>query len=415
MSETVTARAAIELSQRAKSIPPSLTLAISQRANDLKAQGRDILSFGTGEPDFATPANICAAASKALMEGDTHYAPVPGPLAAREAIAAKLRADNAITCTASDIVISPGAKMSINLALQVLVDPGCGHEVLMPTPCWVSYPAMIELAGATPVEISADARSGFMITPEELEAAITPNSRAIILNTPSNPCGTMYTPERLAQLAAVLERHEHVAIIADEIYEKLIYTDTPHFSLGAIPSIADRVITINGLSKAYAMTGWRLGYACVPGDGGAVAAAMGKLQSQLVTSATSFAMAAIPEAIGHSADAVNEMQKAFAQRAVLMEGLVGKWPEVTCTPPMGAFYVFPDVSGHFGKTSPSGKAISDSMSFAAALLDDTGVAVVPGGGFGGCGDNHVRLSFACGESQIQEGCNRICTWLQTLA
>lgn len=405
--QTSTILPTMELSDRAKSIPPSITLAISAKVKELKAAGKDVIAFGAGEPDFDTPGKITDAAIEALTSGVTHYMPSSGTPEAREAIANKLRTENNIECTEANISINAGAKMSINLALMSILDPGKNQEVVVPTPAWVSYKPMIELAGGTMIEVSTTVETGFKCTPEEIEAAITPNTKAIMLNTPSNPCGTMYTPEELKAIAKMLERHPDIYILSDEIYDKLIYSDIEHFSLGSIPEIAHQVITINGLSKAYAMTGWRVGYACAPEN---VIKAMNTLQSQINTSITSFCYATIPVALGMK-DEVEEMRQVFAKRAALMFELIQKWPDVECAEPTGAFYAFPKISHYFGKTTPAGTTITDSVSFVEALLDETMVAVVPGTDFGGCGPDHIRLSFACSEDQIKTGVTKIHDWL----
>jgi len=405
--QTSTILPTMELSDRAKSIPPSITLAISAKVKELKAAGKDVIAFGAGEPDFDTPGKITDAAIEALTSGVTHYMPSSGTPEAREAIANKLRTENNIECTEANISINAGAKMSINLALMSILDPGKNQEVVVPTPAWVSYKPMIELAGGTMIEVSTTVETGFKCTPEEIEAAITPNTKAIMLNTPSNPCGTMYTPEELKAIAKMLERHPDIYILSDEIYDKLIYSDIEHFSLGSIPEIAHQVITINGLSKAYAMTGWRVGYACAPEN---VIKAMNTLQSQINTSITSFCYATIPVALGMK-DEVEEMRQVFAKRAALMFELIQKWPDVECAEPTGAFYAFPKISHYFGKTTPAGTTITDSVSFVEALLDETMVAVVPGTDFGGCGPDHIRLSFACSEDQIETGVTKIHDWL----
>ena len=397
----------MELSDRAKSIPPSITLAISAKVKELKAAGKKIIAFGAGEPDFDTPAKICDAAIAAMLSGSTHYMPSSGTPQAREAIADKLRTQNNIDCTQANISINAGAKMSINLALMSILDAGKNQEVVVPTPAWVSYKPMIELAGGTMVEVPTKVETHFKCTPEEIESAITPNTKAIMLNTPSNPCGTMYTPEELRAIATMMERHPEIYILSDEIYERLIYSDIEHLSLGSIPEIAHQVITVNGLSKAYAMTGWRIGYVCAPEP---IVKAMNTLQSQINTSITSFCYAAIPVALGMN-DEVESMRKIFAKRAALMFELIQKWPNVECAQPTGAFYTFPKISHYFGKTSPAGTELSDAVNFTKALLEETSVAVVPGTDFGGCGPGHIRLSFACSEDQITEGVTKIGDWL----
>ncbi len=400
----------MELSQRAKSIPPSITLAISAKVKELKAAGKDVIAFGAGEPDFDTPEKIRDAAIEALKSGVTHYMPSSGTPEAREAIANKLRTENNIDCTGANISINAGAKMSINLALMSILDFGKNQEVVVPTPAWVSYKPMIELAGGTMVEVPTSVETDFKCTPEEIEAAIIPNTKAIMINTPSNPCGTMYTPVELRAIAKMLERHPDIYILSDEIYDRLIYSDIEHFSLGSIPEIAHQVITINGLSKAYAMTGWRVGYACAPEN---VAKAMNTLQSQINTSITSFCYAAIPVAL-EMKEEVEEMRKVFASRAALMYKLIQQWPNTECAEPTGAFYTFPKISHYFGKTTPAGTTITDSVSFVEALLDETMVAVVPGTDFGGCGPDHIRLSFACSEEQIKTGVTKISDWLSLI-
>ncbi len=406
----------MELSKRVSALQGSATLEVNARIRALKAQGVDVIGFGAGEPDFDTPEHIKQAAINALLAGQTRYAPVPGERSAREAIARKLREENNINCNADDIVISVGGKHSLYLALQCLIDPPQtgrpAPQVILPTPAWVSYMPMIQLAGGEALQVPGAVENDFKITPQQLEQAISPRTVAVILNSPSNPCGTMYSPDDLRKLAAVLEAHPHVTIITDEIYEKLIYGDAEHLSMGSIDSIADRVITINGLSKAYAMTGWRIGYACAPGDGGVVAKAMGKLQSQMTSNITSFLYPAIEEALANGADSVKMMHTAFTKRAALIHERIDAMPNVVCPKPTGAFYVFPDISAYFGRTSPGGASIDSAVSFATALLNETSVAVVPGEDFGDCGRNHVRLSFACSEQHIEQGCERMDAWLR---
>lgn len=406
----------MQLSRRVTALKSSATLEVTARINALKAQGVDVIGFGAGEPDFDTPQNIKQAAVNALMAGKTRYTAVAGEQSSREAIARKLRDENAIDCTADDIVISVGGKHSLYLALQCLLDPpqsgAAAQQVILPTPAWVSYEPMIQLAGGQAVQVPGAVENDFKITPQQLDQAITPQTVAVIINSPSNPCGTMYTPDDLRALAAVLEPHPKIAIITDEIYEKLIYGDAQHLSMGSITSIADRVITVNGLSKAYAMTGWRIGYACGLGN---MAKAMIKLQGQMTSNITSFCYAAIEEALTNSADSVQAMREAFARRAGLIHDRIAAMPGLACPRPTGAFYVFPDVSAYFGRTSPGGATIDSAMAFASALLEEAKVGVVPGEDFGDCGQNHVRLSFACSEQHIEEGCRRMDQWLRSFS
>ena len=405
-------RKPLELSKRAQGVPASPTLAITARVKELKAAGEDIIGFGAGEPDFGTPEVIADAAVESLRAGQTRYAPTPGTPEAREAIAHKLRTENGIDCSAGDIIINNGAKFTVYLALQAIVNPG--DVVLLPTPAWVSYKPMIELAGGVVREIPAGPTCDFKMTPADLAAHLDGDVRAIILNSPSNPCGTTYTPEEIRGLADVLSKHPHVAVIADEIYERLTYTQEPYLSMAAVPGMAEQTITINGLSKTFAMTGWRIGYACATGSGGAVIKAMTRMQSQMTSSITSFLMPSIPVALEQAMGEVEKMRQTFAARAEMIHGRISQWPGVTCPRPTGAFYVFPDVSGTFGRTSRGGVVINGAMDFASALLDEARVAVVPGEGFLGCGPNHVRLSFACSEADITEGCRRIEEWLGQL-
>ncbi len=405
------AQSPILLSERVRNLKPSSTFAVSARVRELQAQGRDVIGFGTGEPDFDTPDGIKDAAIGALRAGETGYQPVPGPPVVREAIAAKLRDENGISCTAGDIVVSVGAKHSIYLALQALVDPG--DDVIVPTPAWVSYRPMIELCGGRCIEVPGAVTNDFRITPAQLEGAITPKTVAFIINSPSNPCGTMYTPDELVALAAVLARHEQVVVLTDEIYEKLVFGETPHFSVGSIDAIADRVVTINGLSKAYAMTGWRLGYACATGYG--IAGAITRLQGQMTSHVTSFCLPALVEALASQAGAVETMRRTFAERAGVIHARLAAMPDIVCPRPTGAFYVFPDVGAYFGRRTAEGRVVDSSVSFAEALLEEALVAVVPGDDFGECARRHIRMSFACGLDQIEEGCRRLAVWLRTLA
>ncbi len=414
---------AMHLSRRVESLAPSATLAVTARIKAMLAAGEDVIGFGAGEPDFDTPENIKEAAIRALRAGHTKYAPVAGELAARDAIAKKLRNENKIECSAEDIVISAGGKHSIYLALQCILDPTRNErddppEVILPTPAWVSYEPMIQLAGGVAVQVPGAVERDFRITPEQLEKSITRRTKAVIFNSPSNPCGTMYSEDDLRALVEVLSRREDIAIITDEMYEKLVYGAIAHFSLGSMPEIAHRVITIGGLSKAYAMTGWRIGYTCAvePENtkGSRFAKAMAKLQGQMTSNITTFCYPAIIEALSHGAEAVETMRLAFAARARRIYEHMTRMPGITCPQPTGAFYVFPDVSAHFGKTSPGGRKIESAGTFAEALLEEARVAVVPGEDFGEVGRNHVRLSFACSEAHIDEGCSRMFNWLERL-
>ena len=404
--------ASLALSDRVRSLKPSSTLAVDARCKAMRAAGVDVIGFGTGEPDFDTPLSIKQAAIDALMAGRTHYIATEGDPEARAAIARKLKHDNNIECGPEHVVVSVGAKHSVYLALQCLLDPGKGQQVILPTPAWVSYRPMIELAGGEVVEVAGTIDHDFKISPRQLEQAITPRTAAVIINSPSNPCGTMYSPEELKALAKVLEPHESIAIITDEIYEKLVFGGVAHFSLGSLPSIAPRVITVNGMSKAFAMTGWRVGYACATSGG--FAKAMAKLQGQMTSNITSFVYPAVTQALTGCAKSIELMRQAFAKRAELIYRLVSDMPGVRCAKPTGAFYVFPDIGAHLGRKSPGGREITSAQAFAEALLEEAKVAVVPGEDFGECAKTHVRLSFATSERNIEEGSRRLRAFIESL-
>lgn len=409
----------MRLSARVQSLKPSSTLGVTNRAKQLRAQGVDVLTFAAGEPDFDTPDRIKAAAAKALAAGMTKYMPIAGDADSRSAIAGKLVGANGIPgVTPEHVVISTGGKQSLYLIFQCLLDPaGPGAagqpEVLLPTPAWVSYAPQAELAGGRIVEIPTDAHGAFKITPAQLRAAITPRAWVLVLNSPSNPCGTMYTPDELRALAAVVEQAAksvapNLVVVTDEIYERIVYGGIPHFSFGSIPAVAERTITVNGMSKAFAMTGWRIGYAAGSGAFGLrLAHAMTTLQGQMTTNITSFCYPAIRVALTECEDDVERMRQAFARRAEVMHGLMARVPGFVTPRPTGAFYMFPDVSAHFGKTSAQGRPIASAAEFAGALLDEAHVAVVPGEDFLGCGVRCVRFSFACSEEQIERGMERV--------
>lgn len=403
----------MKTSLRARSVKPSATLAVAAKAAALQKAGVDVLAFSTGEPDFDTPDPIKQMAWKSLQAGMTGYGPVPGDPETREVIADKLRRENGLArTTAEHVVVSSGGKHSLYLLFQTLLDfPGAGEqsqEVILPVPAWVSYRPQIELAGGHVVEVVTEAASDFLMTPDQLARAITPRTRAVVLNSPSNPCGTMYTPDQLRALAAVLVEAVKVApdltVISDEMYEKILLAGIEHFSIGSIAELADRTITVNGLSKSYAMTGWRVGYLAGQGQFGLeVAKGVKTLQSQSTTSIPTFIMPAIRTAIRECDADVERMRVGFAQRGELMYGLMRKIPGLVCPRPTGAFYVFPDVSAHFGKVSPGGAQVMSAMSFADALLGERHVACVPGEDFGTGGEKCCRFTFACSEDVIRKG------------
>ncbi len=405
----------IGISTRVASLKPSVTVAMANRAKEMRRTGQDVLSFAAGEPDFDTPEPIKEAAIRALRDGQTKYMPTLGDPETRECVADKLTRENGIEGLGFEhVAIGAGGKHVLYTLMHCLFDASDGPlEAVIPTPAWVSYAPIVQLAGGVVVEVETTAESGFKMSPEQLRAAVTPNTRAVLLNSPSNPCGTMYSPLELKALAATIAElaatiAPKLVVITDEIYEKIVYGGIAHFSIGSVPEIAERTVTINGLSKAYAATGWRVGYAGCPGEyGKTLIKAIGTLQGQMTTNITSFVYPALRAALTECAPHVEEMRVAFAKRAKLTASLVESTPGLRCPTPTGAFYVFPDVSAHFGKTSAGGKKIDSALGFCEALLAENLVAFVPGEDFGGCGGQHVRISFACGEDQIRAGFGRL--------
>lgn len=396
----------MKIAQRVSQITPSVTLAITAKAGQLKAEGKDIVSFGAGEPDFNTPENIIAAAARAMNEGKTKYTPVPGIPELRRAICEKLKTDNDLVYDPSQILVSTGAKQSLANALLALVDSG--DEVLMAVPYWVSYPELVKLADGVPVLIQGDPANQYKLTAELLEAAITPRSTILILNSPNNPTGTIYTREELQALAEVALAHDLI-IISDEMYEKLIYDGGEHVSVASLSrEVYDRTITVNGVSKAYAMTGWRIGYLAGPT---ALVKPMTSIQSHMTSNACSIAQYASLEAIAGDQAFVGEMQKEFEARRDLLVELIGAIPGLDLIRPQGAFYVMMDIRSLIGARH-NGEPIRDALDFADRLLTDQLVAVVPGEGFGLPG--FVRLSYATSRENIEKGMTRIRAFIQTL-
>lgn len=407
----------LQVSRRVADLKPSVTVAFMNRAKQMQRRGLPVLAFAAGEPDFDTPAPVKEAAIEALRKGQTKYMPTLGDPDTRAAIARKITEENGVPgVTPEHVAISAGGKHALFVACHCLLDaPGPGEapqEVLLPVPSWVSYAPIAELAGGRVVELPTTPEGGFKVTPPQLRAAITPRSRLLILNSPSNPCGTMYSPEELRALAAVVAEAARTApglvVISDEIYEKIVYGGIEHFSIGSVPEIAERTVTINGLSKAYAMTGWRVGYTAASGAFGLeFTNAMATLQGQMSTNITSFVYPAIRTALRSCAAEVEAMRQAFARRASLISKRLQSVPGLRSVTPTGAFYAFPDVSAFFGRRSPAGRAIDSSSDFCEALLEEAHVAFVPGEDFGGCGRNHARISFACSEDQINRGMDRL--------
>ena len=389
----------IRLSERVRELPDSLTLAITARAKALRAEGQDVIAFGAGEPDFDTPEKIKAAAKRAIDEGHTRYTAVGGTDDLKDAVIGKFRRDNALDYARDEILVSCGGKHSFYNLCQALLDPG--DEVIVPSPYWVSYPPMVELAGGKARIIDTTEASGFKLTPGALKEAASKGTRAVVINSPSNPTGSMYTEAELRAIAeAALEAG--LLIISDEIYEALTYGEVPFVSTASLSEeIKASTIVLNGVSKAYAMTGWRIGYAAGPAQ---LIKAMGRIQSQSTSNPTSISQIAAIEALGGGQDAVGEMREVFRKRRALMVDGLNSIDGVSCTMPHGAFYAFANVSGYYGKGF-NDTEINGSTELAAFLLDEALVAVVPGVAFGA--DDFVRLSFACSEEEIRKGIERI--------
>ena len=392
----------MRISKRAQAVPPSATIAVSSRAKELKAQGVDVVSFGAGEPDFDTPDYIKDAAIKALKAGQTKYTAAAGIIELRTAIAEKLQRENGLAYSPDQVIVNIGAKHSVYLAMQAVLD--AGDEVILAAPYWVTYTEAIKLADATAKVIRTDKNNDYKITPQQLKETITEKTAMLLMNSPSNPGGFTYTPDELAQLAKVLEGTD-IMVLSDEIYEKLVYGDTKFVSFASLSDDAyNRTLTINGLSKAFAMTGWRMGYTAGPLE---AIKAMGRLQSHMTSNAVTFAQYAAIAALSDSSE-TERMRVEFERRGKYMAQRLNGIEGVSCCVPTGAFYCFPDVSGHYGRNI-NGAEIKGSMDFAKALLEQANVAVVPGLPFG-C-DENVRLSFACSLEQITTGLDRLEKWL----
>lgn len=393
------------ISQRIKSLAASQTLAMSQKSNELKAQGIDVINLSVGEPDFNTPDHIKAAAVKAIEDNFSFYSPVPGYMSLRKAVADKLSRENGLSFAPEQIVVSGGAKQALCNVILATVNPG--DEVIIPTPAWVSYVEMVKLAEGVSVTVPATIESDFKVTPAQLEAAITPRTKMILICSPSNPTGSVYTRDELAALVAVIARHPGIIVLADEIYEHINYTGS-FTSLASFPDIADRTVVVNGVSKAYAMTGWRIGYCAAPI---AIAKACTKLQGQYTSGASSIAQKAAEAAYTGSQTCVEEMRQAFERRRDLVVRLASEIPGLKVNKPEGAFYLFPEVSHYFGK-SDGKRTVADASDLAMYLLDEGHVATVAGDAF--CAPGYIRLSYATSDANIVEAMKRIAAALARL-
>src|SRR5271165_2526390 len=389
------------LSDALSRVKPSATMVVTQKARDLKATGRDVISLSVGEPDFDTPDNIKEAAIAAIKRGETKYPPVLGIPPLREAIAQKFKRENGLDYKASDVIVGTGGKQILYNAFLVTMNKG--DEVVIPAPFWVSYPDMVALNGGEPVIVKTRFEDGYKLNPEALEKAITPRTKWLILNSPSNPSGAAYTRDELKALTDVLMRHPHVWVLTDDMYEHLVYGDfvftTP---VQVEPGLKSRALTMNGVSKAYAMTGWRIGYAAGPAE---LIKAMDMVQGQQTSGACTIAQWASVEALTGPQDFIPVRRRAFEERRDLVVSMLNQAKYITCPKPEGAFYVYPSVAEAIGKTAPSGHVIGTDEDFVTELLEETGVAVVHGSAFG-AGPN-FRVSYATSLSQLENACKKI--------
>ena len=392
---------AVSISQALQRVAPSPTLAVTQQARELKARGVDVISLGAGEPDFDTPDHVKAAAIEAIRSGKTKYTEVDGIPELKQAVAAKFRRDNGLTYKTSEISVGPGGKAVIYNALVATLNPG--DEVVIPAPYWVSYPDMTKLAGGEPMIAAADAADGFRLRPEALDAAITPRTRWLILNSPSNPTGSAYSRDELKALADVLLRHPHVMIMTDDMYEHILYDGFEFHTIAAVePRLFERTLTVNGASKAYSMTGWRIGYAGGPEK---LIRAMAKVMSQSTSNPCSISQWASVAALNGDHGFLAERNAAFRERRDMVVAMLNEAPGIECQTPEGAFYVYPSCAGVIGKKTPAGRAIANDEDFSACLLEAEGVAVVFGSAFGL--SPFFRISYAAAKSELQEACLRI--------
>ena len=389
------------IAERLNRIKPSATMGVSGRAQELKAQGMDIISLGAGEPDFDTPDNAKEAAISAIKLGETKYTLVPGTLALREAISEKFKRENGLDYAPSQIQVASGGKQSIYNAIMATVEEG--DEVIIPAPYWVSYPDIVLLAGGTPVIVEGYAKNDFKITSEQLEEAITPKTKWLLINSPSNPTGAAYSEHELMKITNILLKHSNVHIMTDDIYEHLIFDDFIFKTIAQVePKLYDRTLTINGVSKAYAMTGWRIGYAAGPEN---LIRAMNKVQSQSTSHASSISQAAAVEALNGPQDFIADNNKVFRERRDLVTTLLNQANGIECKTPQGAFYVYPSCAGLIGKKTKDGKVLKNDLEVATYFLEEEGVAVVFGAAFGL--SPFFRISYATSTEILADACERI--------
>jgi len=396
------------ISDSLKKIKPSPTIAVTQKARELKAAGKDVIGLGAGEPDFDTPDNIKEAAIKAINEGDTKYTAVDGTPALKKAIVEKFKKENNLDYTTDQITVGAGGKHVIYNAMMATLNDG--DEVIIPAPYWVSYPDIVLLAGGKPVIMECGEKQGFKINPSDLEKFITPKTKWIILNSPSNPTGACYSEKDIKAIAAVLEKYNHIYILSDDIYEHVIYEGFKFFTIAQIESLKDRVLTMNGVSKAYSMTGWRIGYAAGPKD---IVKAIAKIQSQSTTNPSSISQAASVEALSGTQDFIKKRADSFQERRDFVVKALNDIDGINCLNPDGAFYVFPSCKELMGKKDPSGKKIKSDTDFVQSLLEYSGVAVVQGSAFGL--EGFFRISYATSMENLKKALKKISSFCKSLS
>ena len=398
----------VELSHSIKRIKPSATMAVTQKARELKAAGKDIIGLGAGEPDFDTPENIKKAAIQAINDGDTKYTPVDGTPELKKAIKAKFKRENNLDYELDEISVGTGGKQIIFNAFAVSLNES--DEVIIPAPYWVTYPDVVNYFNGKPIFVQCGEESGFKITPQQLENTINQSTKWFILNSPSNPTGSCYTKNELLELANVLKKYPHVNVMTDDLYEHLIYDDNEFHTFASIaPELKERILTLNGVSKAYAMTGWRIGYA---GGNASLIKAMGKLQSQSTSNPTSISQAAAVEALNGDNSFIAERAKVFKGRRDFLINEFTSMNGITCRVPEGAFYVFPSCKGVIGKVDESNNKITNDEEFTTSLLEHAGVAVVQGSAFGL--EGYFRISYATSDENLKNACVRIRDFLNKL-
>ena len=395
------------ISDSLKKIKPSPTIAVTQKARELKAAGKDVIGLGAGEPDFDTPDNIKQAAIKAINDGDTKYTAVDGTPALKKAIVEKFKKENNLDYTTDQITVGAGGKHVIYNAMMATLNEG--DEVIVPAPYWVSYPDMVLLAGGKPVIMECDEKQGFKINPNDLGKFITPKTKWIILNSPSNPTGACYSEQDIKAIAAILEKHNHVYILSDDIYEHVTYEGFKFFTIAQIDSLKNRVLTMNGVSKAYSMTGWRIGYAAGPKE---IIKAIAKIQSQSTTNPSSISQAAAVEALSGTQDFIDERANSFQERRDFVVNSLNAIDGIECLNPDGAFYVFPSCKGLMGKKDPNGNEIKSDTDFVQSLLENSGIAVVQGSAFGL--EGFFRISYATSMENLKKAMDKISIFCKSL-